>query len=526
MMRGLTGGRVSRRLMLMALVGLLAVVPLAAQMAGPDKADLDAIYRIKDEGLQRSQVMELMSYATDVFGARLTGSPYRQPFVDWVRTTMTGWGLKVQTEPLPAFGRGWANERFSAHVVSGQPFPLIGYPKAWTPGTNGTVTGEAVIATIANEQDLEKYRGKLKGKIVLSVAKVDLTTPFDPLARRYTANELESLSQQPGAAAGRRPGGPGGPFVDRSFRQKLNAFYLEEGVAAVFDAGRGEAGTVLVGSGGSQDPKAPPVPCQVTLTAEHYNRIYRMAEKKVPVTIELNVQNRFTDNGDVFNIIGELPGTDKADEVVIIGGHWDSWHAGTGAADNAAGFITMMEAMRILKASGLKMRRTVRVALWDGEEQGLLGSRAYVAQHYADRATMALKPEHAKMAGYYNIDNGTGAIRGVYLQGNEAVAPVFQQWMEPFRNMGMTTLAIRNTGGTDHQSFDAVGLPGFQFVQDPVQYGRTYHTNMDVYERIEPTDMMRNAVIVASFVYHTANRDQVLPRKPLPKPAPAGQRPF
>jgi Zn-dependent M28 family amino/carboxypeptidase len=240
----------------------------------------------------------------------------------------------------------------------------------------------------------------------------------------------------------------------------------------------------------------------------------------------LNVQNRFTDNGDVFNIIGELPGTDKADEVVIIGGHWDSWHAGTGAADNAAGFITMMEAMRILKASGLKMRRTVRVALWDGEEQGLLGSRAYVAQHYADRATMALKPEHAKMAGYYNIDNGTGAIRGVYLQGNEAVAPVFQQWMEPFRNMGMTTLAIRNTGGTDHQSFDAVGLPGFQFVQDPVQYGRTYHTNMDVYERIEPTDMMRNAVIVASFVYHTANRDQVLPRKPLPKPAPAGQRPF
>ena len=520
------GGRLSRRLVLLSFAAVVLVAPLAAQMAGGDKPDLDAIFRIKDEGLQRSQVMDIMSTATDVYGARLTGSPYRQPFAEWVQKTLTGWGLtKVHTEPLANFGRGWANERFSAHVVSGQPFMLIGYPKAWTPGTNGTVTGAAVIAIIENEQDLAKFKGQLKGKFVLSVTKRDLTTPFDPIAKRYTDTELTGLAMQPPPPAPRRPGA-GAPFGDRSFRQKLNAFFVEEGVAAVLDAGRGEAGTVMTGSGGSQDPKAPAVPCQVTLTAEHYNRIFRMLEKNVPVSIEMNVQNRFTDNGEAYNILGEIPGTDKADEVVMLGGHWDSWHAGTGAADNAAGFVTMMEAVRILKASGLKLRRTVRIALWDGEEEGLLGSRAYVTEHFADRASMALKPEHGKLSAYYNIDNGTGTIRGVYLQGNETVAPVFQQWMEPFRNLGMTTIAIRNTGGTDHLSFDSVGLPGFQFVQDPVQYGRTYHTNMDTFERIEAADMMHNAVIVAAFVYQTANRDQLIPRKPLPKPMPAGQRPF
>ena len=258
------------------------------------------------------------------------------------------------------------------------------------------------------------------------------------------------------------------------------------------------------------------------MAVEHYGRIWRMLEKTLPVQMEMNIENKFYDQDlNSFNIVAEIPGTDRADELVMLGAHFDSWHTGTGATDNAAGSAVMMEAVRILKATGLKVRRTVRLALWTGEEEGILGSRAYVTQHFADRQDMKLKPDHSKFAGYFNVDNGTGAIRGIYLQGNEAVAPVFQTWMQPFKNMGMTSLSIRNTGGTDHLSYDAVGLPGFQFIQDPVEYGsRTHHSNMDVYERIQAADMMKNAVIVAAFVYHTANRDEKLPRKPLPTPQP------
>jgi carboxypeptidase Q len=239
----------------------------------------------------------------------------------------------------------------------------------------------------------------------------------------------------------------------------------------------------------------------------------------VPVTVELQVTNTFSEDQPGFNVLADLPGTDKADEVVMLGAHFDSWHGATGATDNGVGSAIVLEAMRILKASGLKMRRTVRLALWSGEEQGLLGSRAYVKNTFADRESMTLKPEHAQLAGYFNVDNGTGAIRGVYLQGNEAVAPIFSAWMKPFENLGMTTLSMQNTGGTDHLSFDAVGLPGFQFIQDPIEYEtRTHHSNMDNYERLQANDVMKNAVIVATFVYQTANRDEKLPRKPLPKP--------
>ncbi|HOC16930.1 MAG TPA: M20/M25/M40 family metallo-hydrolase [Vicinamibacterales bacterium] len=507
----------ARRAALALLVAAIVTVPLVAQIV-QEPVDYDAVYRIKEEGLQRSKAMELMSYATDVYGPRLTASPYRAAFTEWFKKTVGEWGLvNVRTEPIP-FGRGWTNERFSAHVVSGQPYPLIGYPKAWTPGTEGPVRGEAVIAIIEDESGFAKFKGQLKGKFVLSMPAREFTTPFEPLARRHNAADLEALEQLGDGGQRRRP-----PMGDRAFRQKLMAFYLSEGVAAVLDSGRGETGTTMVGSGGSHDPKQPPAPCQVSLAGEHYNRIFRTLEKKVPVTIEMDVRNRFHEKAEAYNILAEIPGTDKADEVVLIGGHWDSWHAGTGAADNAAGFVPMMEAMRILKASGVTLRRTVRLALWDGEEQGLIGSREYVKKYLADRQTMQLEPGHSKLSAYFNIDNGTGAIRGVYLQGNEAVAPIFRAWMEPFRSLGMTTLSIRNTGGTDHLSFDAVGVPGFQFIQDPVQYGRTYHTNMDTYERIEASDLMRNSVIVAAFAYHAANREQLLPRKPLPKPAPAGQ---
>jgi carboxypeptidase Q len=512
-----------RTFALTAVVAVLVSLPLAAQWPATERIDLDAVYRIKEEGLQRSKVMEIESYLTDVYGPRLTGSPNIKEAADWAQKAMKEWGLvNVRTETWP-FGRGWQNQRFVANAVTPRAYPLIAYPKAWTPGTNGPVTAEAMIAVIATEKDFDTFRGKLRGKFVLGTAMRDVPAHFEAPGHRFSEPELADLEKQP-PAGGR--GGRGNFQAAQQFNAKRNQFFLDEGVAAVLDISRGDGGTLFVQSGGSRDPKDPPVPPQVVLAVEQYGRIWRTLEKKIPVTLTIDADNKFFDgdpNG--FNIVGEIPGTDKADELVMVGAHFDSWHTGTGATDNAAGSAVMMEAMRILKASGVKLRRTVRIGLWGGEEEGLLGSKEYVKAHFADPATMQLKPEHAKFDGYFNVDNGTGMIRGIYLQGNESVAPIFQQWMEPFKNLGMTTLTIRNTGGTDHLSYDAVGLPGFQFIQDEVEYdSRTHHSNMDVYERIQANDMMRNAVIVASFVYNTANRDEKLPRKPLPKPAPPAGR--
>ncbi len=511
-----------RTFALTVLVAVVVSLPLAAQWPATEKIDLDAVYRLKDEGLQRSKVMEIESYLTDVYGPRLTGSPNIREAADWAEKTMKEWGLaNVHSETWP-FGRGWQNQRFVANAATPRAYPLIAYPKAWTPGTNGPVTADAVIAVIATDKDFDTFRGKLRGKFVLGTAMREVPAHFEAQGRRYTDAELAELSKQPeGGGRGR-----GNFQAAQAFNAKRNRFFLDEGVAAVLDISRGDGGTLFVQGGGPRDPKEPPVPAQVVVAVEQYGRIWRTLEKKIPVTLTMDIDNKFFDgdqNG--FNITAEIPGTDKADELVMLGAHFDSWHTGTGATDNAAGSAVMMEAMRLLKVSGVKLRRTVRIGLWGGEEEGLLGSKEYVKAHFADPATMQLKPEHAKLAGYFNVDNGTGLIRGVYLQGNEAVAPIFQQWMEPFKNLGMTTLTIRNTGGTDHLSYDAVGLPGFQFVQDEVEYNsRTHHSNMDVYERIQPNDMMRNAVIVAAFVYNTANRDEKLPRKPLPKPtAPSGR---
>jgi len=500
------------------------VMPLAADWPLTEKLDLDAIYRIKDEGLQRSKVMELESYLTDVYGPRLTGSPNIKEAAEWAQKTMKEWGLaNVHLENWP-FGRGWQNQRFVAHALTPRAYPLIGYPKAWTPGTKGPVSGEAVMAVIANDKDLDTFRGKLRGKFVLGTAMREVQAQFEAPGHRYTDAELADLAKQP-SAFGRGRGGRGNQ-IDAAFARRRTQFWIDEGVAAVLDISRGDGGTLFVQGGGSRNPKDPPSPPQVVLAVEQYGRIVRTLEKHIPVTLQLDIDNTFYDDDlNAFNVVAELQGTDKADEVVMLGAHFDSWHTGTGATDNAAGSAVMMEAMRLLKVSGVKLRRTVRIGLWGGEEQGLLGSKEYIKAHYGDPATMQLKPEHAKFAGYFNVDNGTGAIRGVYLQGNEAAAPIFQAWMEPFKNLGMTTLTIRNTGGTDHLSYDAVGLPGFQFIQDDVEYNsRTHHSNMDVYERIQPNDMMRNAVIVASFVYNTANRDEKLPRKPLPKAQPPAGR--
>jgi hypothetical protein len=518
--------KLHRTLALTFVLSLLVGLPLAAQWPVTEKLDLDAIYKIKDEGLQRSKVMEIESYLTDVYGPRLTGSPNYNEAADYAQKTMREWGLaNVRTEAWP-FGRSWQNQRFVALAVTPRAYPLIGYPKAWTPGTNGPVTGEAVVAIVNSEADFATFKGKLRGKFVLSVAMRNVPAHFEAPGHRYTDAELADLSKQPEAGRGR--GGRGNFGGAQDFNRKRTQFWIDEGVAAVLDFSRGDGGTVFVQSpqGVSRDPKGPAQPAQVTLEVEHYGRIWRTLDKKIPVTLQMDIDNRFYDTDqNAHNIVGEIPGSDKADEVVMLGAHFDSWHSGTGATDNAAGSAVMLEAMRILKTTGVKLRRTVRIGLWGGEEQGLLGSKEYIKAHYGDPETMVLKPEHAKFAGYFNVDNGTGLIRGVYQQGNEAVAPIFSQWMEPFRNMGMTTQSIRNTGGTDHLSYDAVGLPGFQFIQDEVEYdSRTHHSSMDVYERIQPNDMMRNAIIVASFVMNTANRDDKLPRKPLPKPQPPAGR--
>lgn len=522
-----------------AIVLVLAMTITVIAQVQQERIDLDAVYKIKDEGLNHSQVMDTMSWICDVYGARLTNSPSIKSAAEWVRKKLVEYELvNVKLEPWTnPFGRGWSNERMSAHVVSSPAFAVIAYPKAWTPGTRGPAAGDIALAIVNTQADIVKFQGKLRGKYVFIAAAANIPARFEPQGHRYTDQELEALTNQPvaprgGGQRGGQRGGQGNGALSAADRLR---FFTEEGVVATIEPSRGDDGTVFVQGGtalststlGVRDPKAAPAVPQIVMAAEHYNRIYRMLEKDVPVKFEADIQNRFYDDDlSSFNIVGEIRGTDKADEVVMIGAHFDSWHTGTGATDNAAGSAVMMEAMRILKATRLAMRRTVRIGLWTGEEEGLLGSREYVTAHFADRADMKLKPEHAKFDGYFNVDNGTGAIRGVYLQGNEGVAPIFQRWMEPLRNLGMNTLTIRNTGGTDHQSFDAVGLPGFQFIQDEVEYDtRTHHSNMDVEDRVQSADMMKNSVIVAWIVYNAANRDQLLPRKPLPPPQPPqGQR--
>ena len=531
MFRGLT-----RRWPAIALTAALATLPLAAQVQ--EKVDYDAVMRIKEEGFQRSRVMEYASWLTDVHGPRLTNSPQVKAAADYVVKEMTALGLaNVKLEPWGPFGRGWSNEVTDVRVVAPYAAPLLAFPKAWTPGTPGLVRADAVLATIETEADFEKYKGQLSGKFVLLQPMREVKPLMEAPGRRYTHDELHGLTQETPGRGGMggppRAGQPGNFAAEMQrqmeFRKKRMAFLMAEGIAGIIEPSpgdRGDSGSVRVQGvapgEGSRDPKDPTTVPQVVVAVEQYGRMVRTLQKKLPVTVEMNVKNTFHDDDQMsFNVIAELPGTDKADEVVIVGAHFDSWHTGTGATDNGGSSAVMMEAMRILKATGLKPRRTIRMALWNGEEQGLLGSRAYVKEHYADRDPMTLKPAHAKMAAYFNMDNGGGAFRGVWLQGNEAVAPIFAAWMEPFHSLGMTTLSIRPTGGTDHQAFDAVGLPGFQFIQDPLEYmSRTHHTNLDTYERLVPADLMQNAVIVASFAYHAAMRDQVLPRKPLPKPSP------
>ena len=519
----------------------LASIPLL--VIAEEKVDLSILNRIKSEAFESSKVMDHMFYLTDVNGPRLTGSPAYKAAADWVVKRMTEYGLEAKEEKWGPFGRGWTCKHFEAHLIEPQYAPLIGVPLAWTSSTNGTVTGEPIQVNIRTEADLEKYKGKLKDKIVMTQTAKELAFQTTAPGHRYTEEELaqQALAPEPARSPFGFRGGPGGPRGDqqppaspeearqrrdeqRKFQEKVAQFYKDEGVLVMLSYGyNGDGGTVFASSGGSYDPKRPIALAAVALTPEHYNRIERLMQHKIPVRLQFNIQNQFfEDNTDSVNVVAEIPGGRKKDEIVMLGAHLDSWHGGTGATDNAAGSAVVMEAARILKSLNLKMDRTVRMALWGGEEEGLLGSRAYVKEHFGDRETMKLAAEHSKLAGYFNYDNGTGKIRGIYLQGNDMVRPIFETWLAPFKDLGATTVTIRNTGGTDHQSFDAVGLPGFQFIQDPMEYStRTHHSNMDVYDHIQAGDLMQASAIMASFVYNTAMREEMLPRKPLPKPQPA-----
>lgn len=508
-----------------------------------EKVDLETISRIRYEGFRDSKVMEFASGLMDSIGERLTGSPNMKRANEWTRDQLANMGLSnAHLEAWGPFGRGWSNQYVNARMTSPDIAPLIVYAKAWTPGTNGAVSGKCIRVNIEDKRDFDKYRGKLAGMIVVFGPDADVKpiteAPFERLSDADLAKigDYEIPSERP-------------PFRVAEFRRRqqmmkdINQFFAEEKVLAVIDHSRGTAGggTVFVQSGGSYKTGETTTVPQLTMASEHWSRIARLLQQNKDVTLELNVVNTFYDDDPMqYDTIAEIPGTDKKDELVMLGAHLDSWHAGTGATDNGAGTIVMMEAVRILKALDIRPRRTIRIGLWSGEEEGLLGSQGYVEHHFGSRPPMddpnmkgmptllrreagpvTVKPEQARVSAYFNVDNGTGRIRGVYMQENEAVAPIFEEWMKPFKDLGMTTLTMRNTGGTDHLSFDAVGIPGFQFIQDPIEYEtRTHHSNMDLYDRLQPDDLKQISVIVAGFVYDAAMRDQMLPRKPIEKPLP------
>ena len=527
----------------MKLIKLVACIiflfPAIAFTQKLESIDTAFVSKIKDEGFKRSQLMSNLSMLTDVYGPRLTNSPGYKRAADYAKSTLESYGLQnVQFDYWgEEFGRGWELKKFSLQALEPVATPLIAYPKAWTPGIKGPVQAEAVYLDVKATADLQKFAGKLKGKIILFSAPTPVKPGFAADARRLNDSTLLAMSN----AGISEPFG-GGPFGGPSDAQKLVfakwEFCMKEGAIAVLEASpaaRLEDGTMLVG--GATVPYGPEVPFdkrirvysaavpkilpQVVVAAEHYNRMVRQIQNGKIVKLELNLETEFTPAVPGFNIIAEIPGTDLKDEVVMIGAHFDSWHGGTGATDNGVGSAVMMEAMRILKVLGKNPRRTIRIGLWAGEEQGLLGSRSYVKRNLGERLdktapfdSIQLKPAAAKFSIYFNMDNGTGKYRGVYMQGNESVRPLFRAWMKPFEKMGASTLTLRNTGATDHVPFDAIGLPGFQFIQDPIEYSsRTHHTSMDVYDKTLEADLKHNAVMTAAFAWQAANRDGLVPRK-------------
>jgi hypothetical protein len=517
--------------------GFFAIAALLSAVAFPvadsEKLDFAAIGKIRDEGFARSQVMDHIFWLADVYGPRLTGSPGIQQASDWAMDRFRQWGLTNVHQERWKFGKGWSLVRFDANLVEPQEQPIIGYPQSWSPGTNGSKVAEVVRAQITNDGDFAKYRGTLSGKVVLSQPARVVRMLEGPIILRMDDKwTAEAMTTPVPAPVG------GGRGNNAEFAQKLREFYRSEGVVAVFDRGSNndmaaggsdltweqqhpDGGTIFPNGAGPRDEHAGSGVPVVTLAVEHYNRMVRLLERNIPVKVSLDVETKFIDEPTMngFNTIAEIPGSDLASEVVLLGAHLDSHPYATGATDNATGSAAMMEAMRILKAAGMKPRRTIRIGLWGGEEQGLLGSRAYVREHLADVDTMTLKPEHAKLAAYFNSDNGTGRVRGIWMQSNLAVRPIFEQWIAPLADLGVTILGPRSVSATDHVSFDEVGVPAFQFLVDRLEYNsRTHHSNMDTVDRVQREDMIQQATVIAVFAYEAAMRDEKLPRKALPGP--------
>lgn len=535
------------------------VDPYAEVQPATESLDMTMYQRIRDEGLNHSHVMEFASALMDGIGPRLTGSPNVKKANEWTRDTLTKIGLEnAHLEDWGEFGLGWQQLNTWARMVTPDTSVLILQSTPWSPGTAGPVTGDVVFVNIQSEKDFDQYKGKLAGKIVLYGAMRDVPPVDKALFERYTDKELDDIAEFPvNANAGGIP--PEMQARIRTFMERMRMvdkvaqFFADEKVAAVIEPSRdaknggGSGGTFFDDNGATlgRTPyladKRVKIPVAVA-AIESYGRLYRLVQAHVPVTVEINIDTKFTgEHEHAFDTVAEIPGTDPKlkDQVVMLGGHLDSWIAGTGATDNGAGTVVAMEAVRILEALGVKPRRTIRIALWTGEEEGLFGSKGYCKQHFGSaalstapdqmalpefmrRATgpLEVKPEQKLISAYFNVDNGTGKIRGIYTQGNAAVAPIFAQWIAPLKDLGVTTLTMRNTGGTDHLSFDAVGIPGFQFIQDDLDYeSRTHHSNQDVVERLQPSDLKQIATVEAIFVYNAAMRDQMIPRKPLPDPA-------
>jgi hypothetical protein len=509
-----------------ALLFLLVPFFLCAQT---ESVDLDMIYKIKQYEKSKSQIEELSFWMTDYLGPRLTASQGKLRANKIVKEKLESFGLAnaIIDEVLPFERGGWDNEKTYVAMTAPYYCSFAALPKAWTGSTRGLVKGEVVLVDIKTVQDLDKYNGKLKGKIAAMPSTATYAPTFKALATRFTDEELKELTTE--SLSG---GGGYGNFDFEAYmkaqqlRTAAAEFFKNEGVAVILN-GSGEFNVPKASGANYKSGDKEPIP-EINLPIEAFGRMIRLMKHDIPVEVEVEVKNKFSKSEFVTNVMAEIPGTDPKlkDEIVLIGAHLDSWHGGTGAADNASGCIVMMEAIRILKELNINPRRTIRIAIWGGEEQGLYGSRGYTNKYLRDAKTLELKPGFDQFDVYFNMDNGTGKYRGIFLQENEMIRPVFEAWLAPFATMGCNTISIRNTGGTDHQSFDPLGLPAFQFIQDDIEYGRGYHTNMDTYERLIMDDLKHNALVTAALVYQAAMRDNKLPRKPYVKPDPNQMRRF
>lgn len=523
----------------------LTVVPLAMP-AVAQSPDLVAVNGIIDQGLNHSEVMNTAAYLTDRIGGRMTNSPQMRQAETWTAQRFRDWGLtNVRADPFD-FGRGWSVVRSSARMTAPRPLDLRAIPIAWTPGTNGTISGEVIVAPMTSAADFARWRGKLAGKMVLISRPTAGSEPTDPAFRRLTEEDLRNANTYniPNHTA---------PSVESlrgpDFGRQLDAFLQEEGALAWVRMSQRDAG-LLHGNGTGYRMDDRRLTPGMELAAEDYRRLARLAQTEdAKPTLELMSEVRFhEEDTNAYNILADIPGTDRSGEYVMAGAHLDSWVAADGAVDNAAGSAVVMEAARILRALNVRPKRTIRFALWSGEEQGLWGSLAYVDKYVATRAPLndaaldalpnnrtwrqrwPVQPRagHGDLVAYFNLDNGSGKIRGINAEGNVAAAPIFQQWLEPFHAMGATTVSMRTSGSTDHVYMQTVGVPGFQFIQDPLDYGaRLHHTSIDTYDHMRAEDLRQAAVILATFLLNAANADEPLPRMPVPtRPNPTDPFPL